>query len=88
MTAVDPFTIPIPKAVTKMPDQVTQEDIAELTATFEYLWQHLHDMWVRSGAETDNVAAVEDVIVGDALALPDEREPVWDQPGWQFFVTS
>jgi len=83
MTTVDPFLIPIPRAVTKMPEDITPEDVSELTATFEYLWKHLHDMWVRSGGANDNLDDIVSVIEGDPEAeLPGGEDPVWEGRDW------
>ena len=47
MAQVDPFLLPIPKALLKD---------AEVRSYFEYMSRFLHDLWVRSGAGDDFVA--------------------------------
>ena len=48
VTQVDPFLIPIPKALTQ--DKATRN-------YFEYLNRFLHDLWVRTGAGSDTVGS-------------------------------
>tara|TARA_R110000824_G_scaffold76487_8_gene193738 strand:+ start:88 stop:378 length:291 start_codon:yes stop_codon:yes gene_type:complete len=49
VTQVDPFLIPIPKSLVQ--DKETR-------AYFEYMNRFLHDMWVRSGGSSDDLANV------------------------------
>ena len=53
---VDPFVIPIPQKWLTDP---------ELSATVQYLWKFLYDMWSRTGGGNDAIANLEDSALYD-----------------------
>ena len=69
MTDVDPFLIEIPRAISKMPEDWTQDDVREMVVTFEYLWKFLHDLWLRTGGANDDIGSAIGVIAGDPVNI-------------------
>lgn len=53
---VDPFVIPIPDKWLRDP---------ELTATVQYLWRFLYDLWSRTGGGNDAVSDLQDSALYD-----------------------
>ena len=85
MSDVDPFTIPLPAALGKMPEDWTRDDVAQMQASFEYLWRWCHLMWIRSGGASDSVQEVTNVVTGESETI-DGQPPVFDDD-WQTFAT-